>query len=273
MQIGPPNWLRAQWLRNGLEEKFGPDISRRTTGIIVAVAVELILIILLFTISQSRPEPSASIVTVSTFDASSDAAAEEPAAEEEPQAESAENAPTPQPQPDQPQPVETLTPANPPPVITRPNRPAPRIIPLNRDDLAKFDITPKAQPAPAAPAKPSASYGPANTGRSSAPDSQRVGTAPNGQPMYAARWFREPRNDELAGYLSTASGPGWGMIACQTAPQYRVENCEIIGEYPSGSDIARSAKAAAWQFQVRPARINGEYQVGSWVRIRIDYTR
>lgn len=245
-------------------------MSRRTTGIIVAVAVELALIILLFTISQSRPEPTAPIVTISTFDSGADDAAEdEPAPEKPDQAEPAENAPTPQPQPEEPQPVETPAPANPPPIITRPNRPAPVLIPLDRDDLAKFDITPKA---PAAPAPPSQSYGPANTGRSSRPDSQRVGTAPNGEPMYAARWFREPRDDELSGYLSTADGPGWAMITCQTAPQYRVENCVILGESPRGSNIGRAVKAAAWQFQVRPARINGQDQVGSWVRIRFDYT-
>jgi protein TonB len=103
-------------------------------------------------------------------------------------------------------------------------------------------------------------------------DSQRIaGSGPNGEPLYAARWYREPTNGELAGYLSTASGPGWGLINCQTAPQFRVENCVLVDEWPSGSQIGRAVLAAAWQFKVRPPQIGGQPQVGEWVRIRIDY--
>lgn len=89
--------------------------------------------------------------------------------------------------------------------------------------------------------------------------------------MYAAAWYREPYPDELAGYLSTADGPGWGLIACRTAPNWKVEDCVELDESPSGSRIAHAAAAAAWQFQVRPPRIGGVSKVGEWVRIRIDY--
>ena len=98
-----------------------------------------------------------------------------------------------------------------------------------------------------------------------------MGTAPNGEPLYAAAWYREPRDDELRGYLSTASGPGWGLIACRTAPDYRVEDCVGLDEYPNGSQINRAVLAAAWAFRVRPPRLGGRPMVGSWVRIRIDY--
>ena len=98
-----------------------------------------------------------------------------------------------------------------------------------------------------------------------------MGTAPNGEPLYAAAWYREPSDGELRGYLSTASGPGWGLIACRTAPDYRVEDCVGLDEYPYGSQINRAVLAAAWQFQVRPPRLGGRPMVGSWVRIRIDY--
>lgn len=100
-----------------------------------------------------------------------------------------------------------------------------------------------------------------------------MGTAPNGQPMYRARWYREPTDQELAGYLSTASGPGFALIVCRTVPDFYVEDCELIGEAPRGSQIGRAVLAAAWQFRVRPAIVGGRSQVGSWVRIRIDYTR
>ena len=103
-------------------------------------------------------------------------------------------------------------------------------------------------------------------------DSKRVGTAPGGEPMYAASWYREPYDDELSGYLSTARGPGWALIACRTVADFRVEDCIGLDEYPSGSQIQRSVLAAAWQFRVRPPRRGGISRVGDWVRIRIDYS-
>ncbi|HTG39678.1 MAG TPA: hypothetical protein VL973_12810, partial [Sphingomonas sp.] len=112
--------------------------------------------------------------------------------------------------------------------------------------------------------------GPPDTGTPG--DTERVGTAPNGQPLYAASWYREPYPEELRGYLSTASGPGWGLIACRTAPDYRVEDCVAVGESPDRSNIARAVLAAAWQFRVRPPRIGGQPKIGEWVRIRIDYS-
>ena len=75
----------------------------------------------------------------------------------------------------------------------------------------------------------------------------------------------------MRSYLSTARGPGWGLIACRTAPDFRVEDCVPLDEYPQGSQINRSVLAAAWEFRVRPPRRGGESLVGAWVRIRIDY--
>jgi protein TonB len=111
--------------------------------------------------------------------------------------------------------------------------------------------------------------GPPDTG--SPGDSQRVGTRPNGDPIYAARWYREPTEGELRGYLSTASGPGWALITCRTAPGFRVEDCELVDEYPAGAQIGRAVMAAAWQFKVRPPQMGGRVLVGEWVRIRITY--
>ena len=102
-------------------------------------------------------------------------------------------------------------------------------------------------------------------------DTERVGTAPNGEPLYAAEWYREPDENMLRAYLSSARGPGWGLIACRTAPDFRVEDCVALSEYPEGSQINRAVLAAAWEFRVRPPRLGGRPLVGSWVRIRISY--
>lgn len=122
---------------------------------------------------------------------------------------------------------------------------------------------------PTAPGPKKAMMGPAFTPL--AGDSKRIGTAPGGQALYAAAWYREPDDSELAGYLSTADGPGYALIACRTVADWRVEDCVALDEYPSGSNIARATLAAAWQFRVRPPRLGGVYKVGEWVRIRIDY--
>ena len=136
---------------------------------------------------------------------------------------------------------------------------------LPSDQLALAKISP--HQAPAAPAG-GAAYGPADSGGGD-PDTPRVGTAPNGQPMYAAKWYREPTREELAGYLSTATAPAWATIACKTVPDWRVEDCVGLDEYPQGSAMIRAVLASAWQFRVKPPRRGGDYMVGSWVRIRI----
>lgn len=241
----------------------------RVASLAFAILIELLLILLLFAIGWGWRDESELAETLTTIEAQ-DFGPEDPAPEDEapaePAAEPAE--PVPQPQPDpQPQPPQpNLAPVPPlptPPVVISP-------VPLATPPA------PVAQPAPpAAPTNaPARVYGPPDTGGSNTgSDSQRVGSASNGEPLYAARWYREPTRQQLAGYLSTATGPATALIACRTVPNFRVEDCELIGESPPGSQIGRAVLAATWQFRVRPARIGGRSQVGSWVRIRIDYTR
>jgi protein TonB len=146
---------------------------------------------------------------------------------------------------------------------------APPLIPLSRTQMAQLDIS----KLPRAPAKPGAASGPMGPPDLGVPgDTPRAGgSGPHGEKLYAAAWYREPYDDELRGYLSTADGPGWATIACRTVPDFRVDDCVGIDEYPSGSNIQRSVLAAAWQFQVRPPRLGGVSKVGEWVRIRITY--
>jgi len=221
---------RVAWLA----ERLRPGLARRATGVAATLALEALLLLLLLTLSQAKEERREVPLAVVAFDAK-DYGEQEPAAKPEPrpQQEAASAAPR--------QPKQAAAPA-----------PLPRAADFRRPKQApQFDLSQvpsrQAVPAPKGP-----QMGPAFTPRFG--DSQRVGTAPNGQPMYAAQ---------------LVVGPGWGLIACRTVADFRVEDCVGLDEYPQGSNIVRAVLAAAWQFRVRPVRINGVSQVGSWVQIRI----
>jgi periplasmic protein TonB len=229
---------------------------QRLTAFVLALLVETVLLLAVLSLGWAEEEPKkpgSNLVSIAV------------------------EAPPEQPEPAKPDPARASPPLQKPkvqpPQLAQPVEPKPAplaaaIIPLSRGQMAAVDITnlPRS-PAPPAPGK--APMGPPDLGVPG--DSKRVGSAPNGQPMYAAAWYREPYDDELSGYLSTAEGPGWGLIACRTAPDFRVEDCVGLGEYPTGSRIERAVLAAAWQFRVRPPRVGGVSRVGDWVRIRIDY--
>jgi protein TonB len=107
-------------------------------------------------------------------------------------------------------------------------------------------------------------------GGGSAGDSEEVGRGPNGQVLYAAKWAREPTDAELGGYLPRNAPEGFGLVACKTIANDRVEDCQELDQTP-GSHLASAVRQAAWQFRVRPPRKGGHELVGSWVQIRIDY--
>lgn len=246
-------------------EPLRSERGRRIVGLVAALLIEAILLIVLLTLNIHK-EPAAAPGSVTTVDltAQSDAPETPEQADEAPSdpAQPSEQRPTPA------DPQETPPDVVPPDVIPS-TRPMPQpIIPT------PFDLPATRQPArPQQGEAPKQAYGPVDSGgRPGMRDSEVVGTAPNGQPLYAARWYREPYDSELSGYLSTATGPGWGLIACKTAPEFRVVDCVPISEYPQGSMINRAVLAAAWQFRVRPPTLGGKPQIGSWVRIRIDYT-
>ena len=100
------------------------------------------------------------------------------------------------------------------------------------------------------------------------------GKGPGGVQLFEAEWYRRPSHAELSPYIpADAPARGYGLVACKTVDHYHVENCQTLGESPMGSGFARAVRLAAWQFLVLPPRVNGKVMVGSWVRIRIDYTR
>ena len=100
------------------------------------------------------------------------------------------------------------------------------------------------------------------------------GGGPHGERLYNAEWQREPTDAELAFYLPKTGVPSgsYALIACRTAPRYKVEDCVEQGEGPRGSGLARHIVDAAWQFRVLPPRVGGRALVGSWVRILISFS-
>jgi protein TonB len=111
----------------------------------------------------------------------------------------------------------------------------------------------------------------ANPGAGGAGDSEVAGTGPNGETLYAAEWARHPTDAELGGYLPANAPDGFGLIACKTIPNDRVEDCIELDQEPRGSHLASAVRQAAWQFRIRPPRKNGRPMIGEWVSIRIDY--
>jgi hypothetical protein len=156
-------------------------------------------------------------------------------------------------------PVAVVTPQPVPPPVPVPKVPAVKFIPLSKSDFAAADIS-----------KLGHAGGSASTGNSSS--AYGPGEGPGGARLYNAEWYRRPSHAELAGYIKNGAPPGsWAMIACKTVEHYHVEDCMQLGESPPGSGLSRALREAAWQFLVRPPRIDGKPQVGAWVRIRFDF--
>jgi protein TonB len=133
------------------------------------------------------------------------------------------------------------------------HQPKNSVLPMSADEMAASDISKLV-----------------SSGGGSAGDSEEVGRGPNGQILYAPQWAREPTNAELSGYFPRNAPEGFGLVACKTIPNDRVEDCVELDQTP-GSHLASAVRQAAWQFHVRPPRKGGHELIGSWVRIRIDY--
>lgn len=219
--------------------------ARRVLSFLVVVAVHILLAIVLLTMT---PEFAKMAKQVTAMELLPDL--EPPAAKS--LAKKAQK-PVDKPQP----PTSTI----PPPIVKMERPPSEPLFEKQLFDAVDITKLPnaKAESAAAAPSGDSAvTYGP--------------GAGPGGAQLFVAEWVREPTDAELKFYIAGKSSPGAvAIIACQTVGRNLVENCQQMEEQPRGSGLARALIEAAWQFRVRPPRVNGVPQVGTWVRIRFTF--
>ena len=233
-------------------------VRQRAGGLAFALVLNLLLLLALFTLSPRFEPPRQDERLPVTFDVEAGKQSEEAQAKAEKSQEREQKKAAPQ---------KAAAPVVRPPVpVEKPAEQPPSPFPfltLDRDQMAAADIG-------------SLPKGKAGAG-SGQGDSKAVvgpGEGPGGVQLFEAEWYRRPTNAELAPYLpQNAPAKGWGLVACKTVDHYHVENCQTLGESPLGSGFAKAVRLAAWQFLVLPPRVNGKAMVGSWVRIRIDYTR
>lgn len=235
----------------------------RAVGIALTLVLELVLVAVLLTLGMTKREEPPVFSSLTTIDVGDQTENPDPeTSEDQPQPDSPVTDAVPPPQP---------LPAALPPLPSPLRTPAPPPIPVEEPQ-------PQPQPSPS-PNRPRAvirpgggTYGPPGSAARNEGDSQVVGTAPDGSPLYAARWYREPTDAELGAALSTVDPPAWALIACKTAPRWAVTDCVGIEQYPTSSNMMNAVLATAWQFQVRPPRRGNQSLIGAWVRIRISYT-
>lgn len=249
-----------------VSDRLRAPFRRRSAAFILALIVELLIaLMLLGLIPTITPKEKPKTVT---FGINANEG-NEPATKEQAKAKAkAKPAKSAKPEP-QPQAVKSEIVVPPPvPQVKQP----PSFLVLTRQEYADGDISKAKSSAPStatADAGDSASGGSSGVG-----DSERAGKGPHGETLYAAEWYREPTDAQLSPYIpDRARGQeGWGEIACRTISRYQVTDCQELGDYPRGSGLAGAVRQAAFQFLVRPPRVNGQLQVGTWVRIRITYT-
>jgi protein TonB len=224
-------------------------LRRRASGLVLALAINLGLLLILMTLGIIPPPASQKTlrgIVVDLMPESRSAPSTRKAEVQRPRVE--RDHPVPKPPP-------IILPVK--PTIAPPPKPSTKPSPwieMSKDEMAASDIS-KLPP-----------------GSGSAGDSEVVGRGPNGEALYNAEWAREPTDAELSGYLPRNPPDGYGLVACKTMPDDRVDDCVELENYPAGSHLASAVRQAAWQFRVRPPRKGGRPLIGSWVRIRIDYS-
>lgn len=237
------------------------EIRRRGAGIAIALLLEGLLIIAILSLSMQSAGTGQGKRGLSAFtleaEAESASADKSKSETETPVTRKQERAVA------QPIPPPLLPPVNPlrlPPAT-------PDFIKVSKSEFDAMDIS-------KLPASGSAGAGESKGSGQSNKGMMGPGAGPGGVQLYPVAWLREPYDSELQPYLAGIKRvpPGASAdIACRMVERNRVENCQIIGENPRGTGLAQALRKAAWQFLVKPPRIDNKPQLGVWVRIRFDF--
>jgi hypothetical protein len=235
------------------------ELRRRGVGLAIALLLEALFIIAILSLSMRSGGPEAGKRGLSTFSLEAEAesaSADKSEAETPVTKEQQRNVNPPIPKP-------LLPPVN--PVKAPP--PSPDFIKVSKSDFDAMDLS-KLPAGGSTGADDSKGSGQANKGM------MGPGLGPGGAQLYPVAWLREPYDSELSPYLAGIKrvSPGASAdIACRMVERNRVENCQIIGENPRGTGLAQALRKAAWQFLVKPPRIDNKPQLGVWVRIHFDF--
>lgn len=237
--------------------------SRRIAAVVLALAIEGLIALALLTMMAGvkRPDkpPKPKIFEIRDPGAGKAEPKPDTAAKPRPKGGQVEHARLNEPE---------IVPPPPPPV---PPPPDANILWLTRPQYAATDI---GRNQPQGPRNNADASG-AEKGDGDAPGDSRLaeGRGPNGEPIYVAEWYRRPRQAELEPYIPARvrGRPGWGLIVCRPAPNFRVEDCREVGDSPRGSGYAGAVRQASFQFRVRPPRKGGKPIEGALIYIRIDY--
>lgn len=227
-------------------------VRQRAGGIVFALVLNLLLLLALFTLSPTFDPPKVDDRLPVTFDVETGPKNDQQQAKAEKTQKREQDKAQPQKQAD---PV-----VRPPIPVEKPAEQPPSSFPfltLNREQMASADIgnMPKGTQS-------------AGQGKGDSAMVQGPGEGPGGVQLYPAEWYREPTDAELSPYLPNNAPQEWvARIACKTIDHYHVENCQPLSESPPGQGIARALRLAAWQFLIRPPRVNGKAMVGEWVLI------
>lgn len=234
------------------------EIRRRSLAIVITLLLEALFIFAILSLSMRSAGPDAGRRGLSTFSLNAESAPKS--------AEKSETQTQVVPKlqrsfvPVIPKPL--LPPVN--PVVAPP--PSPDFIKVSKADFDAMDLS--KMPAGGGGAGVGEGAGQGNKG------AMGPGLGPGGAQLYPVAWLREPYDAELAPYLAAVKRVPAGAsadIACRMAEHNRVENCQIISENPRGTGLAKALRLAAWQFLVKPPRIDNKPQLGVWVRIHFDF--
>lgn len=234
------------------------EVRRRGLGIAIALLLEALFILAILSLSMRSAGPGAGSKSLSTFSLNAESA---------PKAAQKSETQTPVVPEQQRTFVPPITkPLLPPVNPVKAPPPNPDFIKVSKADFDAMDLS-----------KLLSGGGGAGNSKGAGQGSKGMmgpGLGPGGAQLYPVAWLREPYDAELAPYMAGIKRlpPGASAdIACRMIELNRVENCQIIGENPRGTGLAKALRLAAWQFLVKPPRIDNKPQLGVWVRIHFDF--